>query len=120
MTKIKAKNRKRAPAVAVQRVVRTPVERMAEALFLTLSCAYRKARAKDYGDTAETPPPTWNRLITSGEIRDKNETKAYRAAAKWLLSIGARCPNVSDQRPGDRDATKNKSSGIAGFAASDG
>lgn len=28
--------------------------------------------------------------------------------------------NVSDQRPGDRDATKNKSSGIAGFAASDG
>ena len=28
--------------------------------------------------------------------------------------------NVSDQRPGDRDAKKNKSSGIAGFAASDG
>lgn len=38
-----------------------------------------------------------------------------RLAERWN-----RRANVSDQRPGDRDATKNTSSGIAGFAASDG
>lgn len=36
------------------------------------------------------------------------------------LNVTNRSANVSDQRPGDRDATKNTSSGIAGFAASDG
>lgn len=34
--------------------------------------------------------------------------------------IPPRGPTISDRRPGDRDATKNKSSSIAGFAASDG
>jgi hypothetical protein len=50
----------------------------------------------------------------------KSAIEARWAKTKRKPKASARRHNVSDQRPGDRGATKNKSSGIAGFAASDG
>ena len=81
----------------VQRhVITPPDELMAEALFLKLSFAYRAERAKHHNDTLQVPPPKWKKLMDGETMRDRNEAKAYRAAAKWLLSIGAKCPTPEE------------------------
>ena len=59
---------------------------------------------------------TW----TTGIQGDDNWWHDEAAAENFLAGLMRKPPNVSDQRTGDRDATKNTSSDIAGFAASDG
>ena len=56
----------------------------------------------------------------TGASKCRGDAAYYkRISKKAAKARKAKAANVSDQRPGDRDSTKNTSSGIAGFAASD-